>query len=60
LGVRVRKEQEAEENCVKVSVMISTRRQILIGRSVKGDEMGGSWDAYGREDKCMQGFGEET
>jgi hypothetical protein len=40
--------------------VICTARQILFGRSNQENEIGGSCDTYGGEEKCTQGFGGET
>jgi hypothetical protein len=40
--------------------MICTLRQMLFGRSIKKNEMGGACGTYGGEGRCINGFGGET
>jgi hypothetical protein len=46
--------------------MLSTNRSVMLlakyysGDQIKNSEMGGAWGTFGRQERCVQGFGGET
>ena len=46
-----------EKNYTLRSLTICTAHQILLGDQIKKNEIGGTCNTYGGEERCIQGFG---
>jgi hypothetical protein len=60
LDSRERMRQEAGEDCILRSSIICTLHQILLGQSSHEDETNKECSTHGRNDKCVQKFGQKT
>jgi hypothetical protein len=52
--------KEAAENCIIQSLFTVLLSKYYSGNQIKEDEMGGACGTYGGDEKCIQGFGEES
>jgi hypothetical protein len=60
LGLRRTTKQGTGENFTLRSVMVCTANRDYPGDQIKENEVGGSCDTYGGEERCIQNFDAET
>ena len=54
------KMQVGTRDCITRNFMIGTPQKYYSGDQIKRNEMGGACSTYGRQQRCIRGFGGET